>query len=342
MRKMFIAAVSAVLAAGFMAPAAYAEERPWRVTRTPLMVSDAGLSRVAALGPEEVWVGGHEGRFCYDWSIPLLGAGRKCEFSTTVKRWNGVFWETKNPPATWNLELLDLDASSSGNVWFAGEKNLEDRFFRWDGNKWNEIVLPTGICSSISTVSGLSLTAVGTDELWAAWGRECVMHWKAGEWTVHPTPGLHIEKVHALGANDVYLSPVSPARKPLHWDGASWAEVNGVPNAFLVGVDGDGSYYAELSNLRSVKHVSNGVTTALPLSPEPLPGSTADEYLLDAEGSLWRVDKTVAHRFDGASWQSTPLPVGSVTDVDPLPAPAGSLWAVGTAPDGTPASLTNS
>ncbi|WP_157964029.1 NHL repeat-containing protein [Actinocorallia populi] len=333
MRRTLIVAAAA-LAVGMLAPAAYAEERPWRVTRAPQMVPDSGLSHVAALGPEEVWVGGYAGQTCYDWSIPFLGAGTTCNSNTTLKRWNGTFWETKNPPVTWNYELADLDASASGNVWVSGMKNGQARIFRWDGKKWNEIALPAGDCPSTASRAKLQLTAAGTDEAWASWGGRCVFHWKAGEWAVHAVPDDFVHDVHVTASNEVYLV----GHKPLRRDGNGWVEAEGASEGHLLAVDDDALYYYSSPD-RTVKRVSDGGTTALPPAPEIPTSVLATRYLLDAEGALWRVDENTVHRFDGTAWRSASLPVDTINAVDPLP---GALWAVGTAPgDKAAVSLTN-
>ncbi|MFA1539064.1 hypothetical protein [Actinomadura monticuli] len=344
MRRAWMIGAAAALVAGLAAPA-QAAERPWRTTEAPSgLWPESGLTDVTALSPQEVWAAGFEGHSCVDWSWPFMGAGSICSSNAIVRRWNGASWENRNPPGAWNLEIVDIDASSPENVWLSGGKADQGYLARWDGSRWTQIALPESCASAVY----LRLEAVD-DGVWASNG--CLARWRNGAWTAYDVDA-YVHRIDAVSDTELWAggSRLGPYRSAmLRWDGTEWSEP-AVPDGytdFLAA--GPGGVLLSGPGKPELMFRRGGTWEAIPKPPSDYLG-----YRFGDDGSLWsgadpRGAGALLYRFDGESWQSSPLPARTGTgsrnrggfDFAPLPATGGGMVAVGTAQGGGPLAMTN-
>ncbi|WP_396447721.1 hypothetical protein [Actinomadura sp.] len=343
MRRAWMLGAVAVLLTGLAAPAD-AAERPWRTTEPPPRLwPESGLTGVTAPGPQDIWAAGFEGHACVDWSWPGFGAGTICSSNAIVRQWNGSSWQNRNPPGVWNLEPVDIDALP-GNVWLSGAKGGGGYLAHWDGSRWSQIQLPEACESS----HYIQVEAVD-DGVWVSNG--CLARWRNGTWTTYDT-GVFVHAVYTVSDTELWaagsvLGPFRPAI--VRWDGDSW-EVPDVPEGYTDLVTaGPGTVLLSGPGKDDLMLRTGGAWTAIPKPPSAHIG-----YRVGDDGSLWTgSDPTepgaVFYRFDGETWQSTPMPAQTGTgsrnrggfDLAPVSGTNGAMVAVGTAPGGGPLTMTN-
>ncbi|SNS43957.1 hypothetical protein SAMN05443665_100452 [Actinomadura meyerae] len=346
MRRAWTIGAVAALVAGLAAAPARADESPWRTADAPWgLWPESGLNQVAALGPGDVWAAGFEGLACIDWSIPGFGAGSVCSSNAVVRHWNGSRWENRNPPGAWNLEIGDVDASSPGNVWIAGRNGNGGYVARWDGSRWTQITLP----EACRRAEYLQLEAVD-DGVWATNG--CIARWKDGAWTTYDSTIGFVHQTFAVSDTELWaggsrLGPYRPI--VVRWDGKEWVDAD-VPEGYTtLLVAGPGHVWVQGPGKSELMH-----RTAAGWTAAPKPPSAYLPYRLGEDGSLWTgTDPSkpgaVFYRFDGAQWQTIPMPARTGTgsrerggfDYTAVPGTGTGMIGAGTAPGGGPLIMTN-
>lgn len=344
MKRAWMIGAVAALVAGLAAPA-HAAERPWRTTDAPPgLWPESGLTDVTAPGPQDIWAAGFEGHSCVDWSWPGMGAGSVRSSNAIVREWNGSSWLNRNPPGAWNLEIQDIDASAPGNVWLSGSKMGQGYLARWDGSRWTQVALP----ESCKTATYLQLEAVDGG-VWAVNG--CLARWRNGTWTTYDIDAF-IHRIHAVSDTELWadgsrLGPYGPAMA--RWDGSRWSEPDvpdGYTDLLTAGPSGvllSGPGKTDLMLRR------DDTWTAIPKPP-----SAYLSYRIADDGSLWTgTDPTkpgaLFYRFDGDTWNSTPMPAQTGTgsrnrggfDYTPVSTTPGAMVAAATTPGGGPLTMTN-
>ncbi|XRQ13814.1 hypothetical protein ACN3XK_23890 [Actinomadura welshii] len=338
MRRAWMIGAVAALVAGLASPAG-AAERPWRTTDAPWgLWPQNGLTDLAAAGPQDVWIAGFEGHAC----VPV-GSSAFCSSNAIVRRWDGASWQNRNPPGVWNLEVRDLDAADSGDVWLSGEKGGEAYLARWDGSRWSRVEPP----EPCRTASYLAVEAAD-DGVWVSNG--CLARWRDGAWTTYDA-GAYVHTLYTVSDTEIWgaaslLGPFQSA--VVRWDGDRWTRAE-LPDGYdnlLAG--GPGGVWVEGPGKTELMHYDGGGWTPVPKAPD------STRYRAGDDGSLWAVGDTrspgaVFSRFDGREWRTTPVPARTGTaernrggfDFTAIPGTGGGMYAVGTAPGGGALTMTN-
>lgn len=345
MKRAWMIGAAAALVAGLAAPA-HAAERPWRLMDAPFgLWPQSGLTDVTALGPQDVWAAGFEGHGCVE--VPIAGGVplRFCSSNAIVRKWNGSSWENRNPPGLWNMKVRDLGSSPSGDVWLSGEKDNGAYLARWDGSGWSRVTPPEP-CES---ATNLQVAPVG-DAVWASNG--CLARWRNGTWTTYDTD-FYVHTIHPVSDTELWARGTDlPFRDVIaRWDGGTWVEAD-VPEGYtyLLAAGPQGVLLGGPTKTELMLG-TGGTWTAIPKPP-----SSGGGYHVAEDGSLWSADDPDGpgarfYRFDGQTWQSTPMPALARTGIGDLdrggfdftgiPGTNGAMVAVGTAEGGGPLAMTN-
>ncbi|HET9496344.1 MAG TPA: S-layer homology domain-containing protein [Chloroflexia bacterium] len=139
----------------------------WSRVPVPDPGYNAGLKRISATGPNDVWAVGN---------------------STLVMHWDGTAWTQM--PTGFAAELYDVVAISPTNVWAvgyraAGGTNDDALILHWDGTVWTQQIIGRARLTGID--------ARGSNDVWAVGNKQLdvdttlVMHWDGVTWTEVPS-----------------------------------------------------------------------------------------------------------------------------------------------------------
>ncbi|MBV9382411.1 MAG: hypothetical protein JOY82_06630 [Streptosporangiaceae bacterium] len=169
----------------------------WRRVQLPNLGADYGLSGVAALGPDNVWVGG------WDANQHMI-----------LLHWNGRSWTLAPAPGTGYrmTEIYTVRAVAPGDVWTVGygSRAVAPNIVRspliihWTGHRWENTPAPAPpYHSEIYTI------ADDHGQLWAAgdtftpagdtYGM-ALLRWTGSRWTASPPPAAGEGAVSQLTA----------------------------------------------------------------------------------------------------------------------------------------------
>jgi hypothetical protein len=297
------------------------------------------LLAVAALGPNDVWVGG-----------TANGVG-------LLERWNGTAWNVATP-ATLSGFVYGIDGVSSSDVW-AVSAGGGPAMWHWNGSSWSSESVPLPAGARVGHLFDVAVRA--SNDVWAVGqvaGRTLVEHWNGAGWTRIPSPNApkgwasQLRGVTAVAPDDVWAVGSAYAgedEQPLieRWNGSGWAIVPSpafpAGENVLLSVSAaapDDVWAVGLARSSGpffgvVEHW-NGTAWALVRS---VPGAFFGVRAI-APGDVWVVgqDETGARadHFDGTGWTTVrgPLvggPAGQgFAAIDR--APQGSLWIAGDRP----------
>lgn len=232
-------------------------------------------------------------------------------------------WEPS--PVTVSAEqtgLADVAAASATSAWAVGSEyeydvgREEALIYEWDGLTWSDAAPPAvAVSHALHSVARIP----GTSEAWAVGGKRdnddetpIVMRRTSEGWELADMPGApgRLLGVTARSETDAWAVGYDEENRRsliLHWDGVDWQRVP-APSP------GDETI------LRSVVALGANNVWAVGRSEHARPG----------EG---RLRKTLALRWNGASWKTVTTPnVGALSnfleDVNRIPG-TSKLWAVG-------------
>ncbi len=154
----------------------------WRTVETGIVEQNATLSVVAAIAPDDVWVGGSYSDASGTVLKPLLA------------HWDGVKWssvEANSDGAVWGMSAL-----SKNDIWAVGAFGPQTLSLHWDGVDWKRVATPNP--GDGSGNNGLNaVAAVSQGEVWAVGSyseggkdRSLAAKWDGDEWRQVQAPSL--------------------------------------------------------------------------------------------------------------------------------------------------------
>ena len=222
---------------------------------------------------------------------------------------------------------------SPTDIWAVGSNGAK----RWDGSRWHDMSSPLNDLHDVGALSPNDVWAVGTSG---------IVHWDGTAWSWSCTEWYeNYTRVEVLGPNDVwaagyaYIGPTVPW--VMHWDGASWTDleppfvhfsnfvqglsVRSSNDAWAVG-------YAGTSQDRFgvILHWNGTGWSQQEYRSGGLPRLYGVKAL--APDDVWAVGEdfgqTLALHYDGIAWSQVGAPdIGLVMDIVALS--ATDIWAVG-------------
>jgi hypothetical protein len=252
----------------------------------PTMPTEALLTGVAALSPDNVWVTGELSQSNNPTFVSALSG-------SLIEHWNGSTWSLVPVPGAAQLGLTALTALSASDIWAVGQSvdssgDSQPAALHWDGHSWSAVSIP-GVSGGdvLYAVSGSSAS-----DIWAAGKRvdpsgtkyaPLAEHWNGRAWSVvapqeppSTGPNNEFDGVAAISPSDAWAvgsywgTRAGQLAKRLylleHWNGQKWSIV-GTPQT----ADPDG--------LRSVAATS--AANVWIAGSQQLPATTAPAYFAD-------------------------------------------------------------
>lgn len=226
---------------------------------------------------------------------------------TLAQAWHGTSWRTQRTPSPVAADSSGLQGVSCGSVtacmavggYAAGGPFGQGTALaeKWDGARWSpqRLPVPAGTTESglaaVSCTSPAACVAVGAYSTNLASTQPLAERWDGTRWTVLSTPSISMSEVvltsvsctsasacTAVGVQD--NNPNIPLPLAERWDGTTWT-IQSVP-------DPAGGLYGFL----------RGVSCS----------SDHDCVAVGDQGSLTASSVTLAERWDGTTWTTTPVP----------------------------------
>ena len=246
-------------------------------------------------------------------------------------------------------ELVGVGASSSSDVWAAGENDADSSMpvaAHWDGTAWVEMSLANPLHDYQGGLMGVS--ALSTSDAWAVGWQDTpgsgalAAFWNGSSWSVVPTPApasgrRALWSVSMLTPSDVWAVGDQSSGRALaeHWNGTRWSVVATPGAGPLVSVKAVSASSVWAIGERHVVEHYNGTkwaTVAVPITSTTnlgqitrVPGTTH----LWVVGTDMKTKKPVAIYYDGTSWKAhNPRGAGALDGVAALS--ANDVWASGT------------
>jgi hypothetical protein len=289
----------------------------WSVVPSPdTLRNDDVLDAVADVSPSNAW------------AVGLVKTSGTKTGAPLIVHWNGTSWQTVASPAGVSGKLRAVSADSASDIWAVGDDGRGHAIaFRSDGTSWISTTLPAAGIDNLQGVKAFSPT-----DVWAvgsiipagtADGRTLAMHWNGSSWSIVPSanPNPNVDILHAvdgIASNDLWavgqqarsetVTGVGPGTRTLaeHWNGTRWS-VAATPNT------GDEDTLNGVAAIASTSAFAAGTFTQ---TGGPIP-----------------IDRTLAARWNGASWSADPSVSVGTTDnlLQGAAAIPGtrSAWAVG-------------
>ncbi|MEU8797416.1 hypothetical protein [Spirillospora sp. NPDC048819] len=351
--KAAAAGAAAVLVVSLTAQPASAADT-WRKVNLPFLWPGAGVNDITAAAPDNVWIAGIQGSFCWQ-PVPMWPCTIRSAGNPVVRQWDGSRWR-EYPINGWIYPEADASMRAvvvgGGETWIVGASGNE-YLAAFNGRAF-EPAEPPGDGSLVGIHGGpagvwMSMSKAGEESLYRRAG---------GAWTRTPVPAdlRYINDIEARTPTDAwavgqtepdrnsYGSPEFPAIA--HWDGTSWttvpAHIQSGPSARLLRVApvGPDEFWATTSD--TLLHYDGGTWTEIQ-APE---GSAINDLVTDEAGTPWAVIRTNTwenqlFRYSDGAWQEAQdSPTAAIWDLDAVPG-TGELWTSGG--DGeSPAVWTNS
>jgi hypothetical protein len=225
--------------------------------------ADGALLSVWAGGPDDVWIaGGEAGRgvvLHFDgaawerrdppgadaqlWWVHGFAGGQVFVSGDRglVARWDGAAWtvdDTGHPGTT----LYGVWGAAPDDVWAVGGVSLDaepaeqegDVVLHWDGAAWTRADVPPLANKPSSAQKNLyKVWGTAADDVWVVGGAGTILHWDGTSWEPHDA-GLGSTlffTVTGRARDDVWVVGGFGVAALVHFDGASWAEVELPPEA---------------------------------------------------------------------------------------------------------------
>lgn len=243
----------------------------------------AEFNAVAAIAPNDLWAAGE--------ATGLGGLGFPGPW-IMIQHFDGTSWTLVPGPApvvgsAFNgTRVTAILAFASNDVWFCGQwgqpNAIGNTDFRplalhWDGqsltNVPTPVVWPTN-GQNVDGFRGVSMSALAPNDIYMVCRRNnstgaaidnVVLHWNGSTWTrvtIPTTSPLHaFREVVAVASNDIWLFGTNQSNflpHVLHYDGVSWTQIAGGPNAACAVADGPSQIYYGTDTIG----VFNGATTS--------------------------------------------------------------------------------
>jgi hypothetical protein len=271
--------------------------------------------------------------------------GRKVQFggadwSQVILHWDGMAWSrVLSPHPGKRAQLSGVDAISPDDAWAVGSHEIsgveETLIEHWDGSRWSVVPGPSpGLTqswlTSVSVVSPGAAMAVGGYVVYQGVQRRVhtlIVQWNGTDWSLAPSPNPGVRSnvllsvaadssrdAWAVGSYTPTLRSGHRATLALHWDGATWSQVE-TPNPggrqdTFSGVAATssrhawavGAYRAEGKGRQTLIARWNGSAWSQVWSPNPGP----TENQLDSVSALsptdvWAVGEFVATKGTGGA-----------------------------------------
>jgi hypothetical protein len=163
-------------------------------------------------------------------------------------------WSGRSPAASPGLgqatapgDLSAIAAVSPDDVWAVGGVQSGGTYLpvaeHWDGHGWSQV--PTAIPSGTSKSYLQTVTAISTDDVWAAGAetlsdgvtmRTLIEHWNGRKWRLVDSPSVDgdwnmLNGIDAVSSDDVWVVGAGGAGTAIktlveHWDGHTWRIVS--------------------------------------------------------------------------------------------------------------------
>jgi len=293
------------------------------------------LNSVAAFSKDDVWTVGS-----YEWSD---GDGPD---PPLVEHWNGTQWRVVPDAAPRASALFGVAAVTSTDVWAVGTGQTDrggnytehPLIEHWDGKGWS--VVPDNAPAKPKNSQLLSVTAVGTKDIWAVGGSDAghqrqaalIEHWDGSRWQAvsSPVSPAVLSSVSAASSKDVWaLSPVGHGGIVEHWNGAAWKSYGpSVGRAVFTlsrrdawAVDGDEPPGP------SVEHWDG---QAWKVAKKSAPGNAYLTGVVAVSAkNVWAVGGDRVLHWDGKRWSLVRTPSADLNAVTAIS--ASDMWTVGEA-----------
>ncbi len=204
----------------------------WSLVNLKQIVRSGTITTISALHWNDVWAAGSNGN------------------KALILHWNGAHWSASRFPGLTGVQLLDVRAITSRDVWAVGTQTRSRTGARtaalsWNGRQWREIPSPNPgrASSTLDTISGSR-----PGDVWAGgafdWtgrfeGYPLLEHWNGSRWSVKPAPkgrgwiasllavsGSQLWQVERDQSFDLPLPPTSTLRR---WNGTTWSSIAVTP-----------------------------------------------------------------------------------------------------------------
>jgi len=287
-------------AAAPIAPTAADCSTSWQLVarRTSGIGARALLDDVVAIAPNNLWAVGRASLLDSRYDVPL------------IQHWDGAIWQVVPAPAIEGDTVILSGVSAAGPtaLWAVGATSTygfdpsHGLLLRGDGSAWVRQALPASV-QTISTAL-YDVVALSATNVWAggaAADGALALHWDGTSWTRVPVPGGQgqaILKMAAVSATNIWAIGAGNGGV-LHYNGSSWQVIPGAdPDAILSGIAATGP------------------------------------------NDVWAVGSKLyqpfAMHWNGAVWQSTPMPQFDLGDndlKDVVALASNHVWAVGRSSD---------
>jgi hypothetical protein len=277
------------------------------------------------------------------WAVGVWGN------SALVMHGNGSRWSRVTVPGQAGAELIQVAATSPGNVWAFGNRDdgSAGMILRYDGSSWQSVPPPAGVVPSSAAVISRTDVWIGGQE--GCTGSSCttdMYHWNGSGWsTGYAVPEL-INAMSGSAPGNVWAvgeagttSPSGPySLAAYRWNGSAWTAVSmphpratGAPDITVVSRSNAWLYAWQAKKpARGFLLHWTGSKWQQDVAPANLP--TSDGLVADGSGGVWA--GALAH-WTGHRWVNT-TPGLSFTGTDAFAlrglarVPGRStLWAAG-------------
>ncbi|HEY1583025.1 MAG TPA: hypothetical protein VGF73_08000 [Chthoniobacterales bacterium] len=221
---------------------------------------DSELASVVAIAPNDVWaVGNYQEAFQYVWE-------------TLVEHWDGTSWkivESPNPSDSEATYLTAVSGVASDDIWAVGysQDGVKPLIEHWDGMAWSIVNAPYPAMSDFNGLYGVK--AIAPNDAWA----------------------VGYQNSNSSGQNGQGLI--------LHWDGATWSQIESPIAGYatiLLGVGAGSSTdvnavgYVQTRNVQFQPVTEHWNGTRWTVVKVAIPGRVGQLYGTDsADGSTWAV-----------------------------------------------------
>ncbi|MEO5878126.1 MAG: hypothetical protein ABIS86_14010 [Streptosporangiaceae bacterium] len=339
--RIFLAGASAV---ALLFPGASAQAAgTWHEVPLPALWPQNFLYELEAAGPDDVWIGGGQGRFCIRGPAPY-----SCLLSSVgnpvVRRWDGGRWveyPLRNLPA--KTGPIDDLGAIPGEVWVHSFVQLDQPEYlaRFDGTAFQKVEPPAPRAVALSVnPAGIWIRGTGSQ-----------YRWNGSGWTLTPMPagssGISGEVLSKSPTEAWGLSIEGQVSSLLRWNGTAWTKVTDIPKPgewdFVreIAVRAPGEVWAlqeprgDTSPSRVFRYHNGAWTEQTPPVPARLYSLRVDGLgRLVADGYPIQTPTVAAtFRFTGTGWVAEPPPAPGVSSAGFVGVPGTDLlWGFASYP----------
>ncbi|WP_030171360.1 hypothetical protein [Spirillospora albida] len=353
-RVLVVGAVPLVMLGGVAAPSQAApaagvtvRAESWREIGLPYLWPRNRLHDVAATGPRDVWITGHQG------SVPIfsgpLGTIVWTEGNPVVRRWDGARWhEYPLNGFTGGGRIATVSAHGS-EVWISGHDADGPYAARFDGTAFVQVAPPSGLYA-LEIVTGAAGTWLISREQDVNMG---LFRWEGGAFVRQPMPArTHLlTDVVATAPGEAWavgsrlVDGVGGVPMAVRWRNGTWKEAPlpgdlGARRLSSAAATRDGVWATAGPSDDNVPVTALIRWTGTAWTRVPLPADTdvrVQRVTADGNGAPLLVAErqvtgfpTVLFRRTGDTWTRLPAPAATVTlqAVTGVPGTSG-IWGVG-------------